>query len=135
MKDPVEEQIEEAISRGDFDHLPGKGKPLPRGDDGPGWWARRKVAELRREERIEAFAGEIEERVGQLWTLPRESEVRAAVEHLNDEINAFNSPLADAEKLELIDPEATVGVWRRMWRMRGETEDGRRKTEDGRREW
>ena len=28
MEDPVEKQIREAIARGDFDNLPGKGKPL-----------------------------------------------------------------------------------------------------------
>lgn len=46
----VERIIEEAIARGDFDHLPGEGKPLPTGDDGPGWWIRSYVERMRREE-------------------------------------------------------------------------------------
>lgn len=121
MKDPVEKQIEEAIARGEFDHLPGRGKPLPQGDDGPGWWARRKMAELRREERIEALARDLEDRLDRLWTIRSETGVRAAVDRLNDEINVLNSDLTDVEKLDLIDPEAAVEVWRRMWRMR----DGR----------
>ena len=46
----VERLIEEAIARGDFDDLPGEGKPLPPGDDGPGWWVRKYVERMRREE-------------------------------------------------------------------------------------
>ncbi len=46
----VERIIEEAIARGDFDDLPGEGKPLPTGDDGPGWWIRSYVERMRREE-------------------------------------------------------------------------------------
>jgi hypothetical protein len=112
VKDPVEEQIEEAISRGEFDHLPGRGQPLPKGDDGPGWWARKKIAELRREERVEAFSREIEARMGAIWLLAGEDEVRAAVEGLNQEIASFGAGP------EPIDPESTLMVWRRMWRMR-----------------
>ena len=46
----VERIIEEAIARGEFDDLPGEGKPLPTGDDGPGWWIRAYVERMRREE-------------------------------------------------------------------------------------
>ncbi len=46
----VERIIEEAMARGDFDDLPGEGKPLPTGDDGPGWWIRSYVERMRREE-------------------------------------------------------------------------------------
>ena len=41
----VERQIREAQERGEFDNLPGAGKPLPRldGVDDPDWWVRRLV--------------------------------------------------------------------------------------------
>ncbi len=39
---PVERQIREAQERGDFDDLPGAGKPLDLSDsDDPDWWVRR----------------------------------------------------------------------------------------------
>jgi hypothetical protein len=39
---PVERQIREAQERGEFDNLPGAGKPLPGigGSDDPDWWVR-----------------------------------------------------------------------------------------------
>ncbi len=38
----VEEKIREAIARGEFDHLPGAGKPLDLSDaDDPDWWVKR----------------------------------------------------------------------------------------------
>jgi hypothetical protein len=38
----VERRITEAMDRGEFDHLPGAGKPIPGLDEPyePGWWAR-----------------------------------------------------------------------------------------------
>ncbi|GAB3874185.1 DnaJ family domain-containing protein [Terrabacter terrigena] len=39
---PVEKQIREAQERGDFDNLPGAGKPLDLSDaDDPDWWVKR----------------------------------------------------------------------------------------------
>lgn len=40
----VDRQIREAQERGDFDNLPGTGKPLPSLDrDDPDWWVRRMI--------------------------------------------------------------------------------------------
>jgi len=42
---PVEKQIREAQERGDFDNLPGAGKPLDLSDSGdPAWWVKRFAA-------------------------------------------------------------------------------------------
>jgi hypothetical protein len=42
---PVEKQIREAQERGDFDNLPGAGKPLDLSDSGdPDWWIKRFAA-------------------------------------------------------------------------------------------
>lgn len=42
---PVERQIREAQERGDFDDLPGAGKPLDLGDvNDPDWWVKRMAA-------------------------------------------------------------------------------------------
>ena len=39
----VELQVQKAIERGDFDDLPGKGKPLPPLDDDPNWWLKKLI--------------------------------------------------------------------------------------------
>jgi hypothetical protein len=42
---PVDKQIREAQERGDFDNLPGAGKPLDLGDlNDPDWWVKRLAA-------------------------------------------------------------------------------------------
>jgi Domain of unknown function (DUF1992) len=39
----VDLQVQRAIERGDFDDLPGAGKPLPPLDDDPDWWLKRLI--------------------------------------------------------------------------------------------
>lgn len=39
----VDLQVQKAIERGDFDDLPGKGKPLPAMDDDPNWWLKKLI--------------------------------------------------------------------------------------------
>ena len=39
----VDLQVQRAIERGDFDNLPGQGKPLPRLDDDPNWWLKKLI--------------------------------------------------------------------------------------------
>ena len=44
-RDPVEAALEEAIARGDFDDLPGAGKPLDLPDtNDPDWWIKQRLA-------------------------------------------------------------------------------------------
>ena len=39
----VDLQVQRAIERGDFDDLPGQGKPLPPMDDDPNWWLKKLI--------------------------------------------------------------------------------------------
>ena len=107
------------MARGEFDHLPGRGQPLPAGDDGPGWWARRKVAELRRQDRIDEIQQSIDRRMGELWPLRSEEAVRDLVAEINSEIEAANESLAKDDHLALLDFDAMLSLWSRMWRARG----------------
>jgi hypothetical protein len=90
---PVDQAIREAMERGEFENLSGKGKPLP--DSGPVddmWWVRQFAL---REEAGEAFlptslllrkeAADLPDRV---LKLPNEDAVRAAVTDLNARIRA-----------------------------------------------
>lgn len=89
----VETQIQAAQDRGQFDNLPGAGKPIPPDSalDGENWWVRKKIAneglhypnladDLRRriaDARKEAFAA------------PTDTAARAIVDRMNSEIHTF----------------------------------------------
>lgn len=92
----AERQVREAIERGEFDNLPGAGRPLP-GLDGrhdPDWWIKRKLADedlravlppplaLRRE------AQEIQRTLDDVGD---EATARAIVDDLNARITAANA--------------------------------------------
>ncbi|TQJ30833.1 DUF1992 domain-containing protein [Microbacterium sp. SLBN-146] len=114
----VETAIQQAIRRGDFDDLPGAGKPIPNlgASHDPDWWIRRKI----QQEQLTGLgppaimlrveSAELEER---LDALSRESDVR---EHLDD----FNRRVVEARRQLLGGPpvvtptrdvDAEVAAW------------------------
>ncbi|OKI85229.1 J-domain-containing protein [Micromonospora sp. CB01531] len=116
----VEAQIRSAQERGEFDNLPGAGKPIPgRGlpyDES--WWIksfleRERIPgdlllptplQLRR--RVERLPGEVRD-------LPTEDLVRAAVTALNREIVDFlRAPSGPRVVVRPVNVEETVRVWR-----------------------
>lgn len=117
-RDLVEDQLREAMERGDFDELPGAGRPLDLRDDSPDWWARSKVEELRRQEHLTELIRELEAKRDRIWSLPEEAAVRAAVSDLNRRIEELNPLLRDEEQLRLLDPDTAVSTWRKMERLR-----------------
>jgi hypothetical protein len=118
MKDPVEEQIKEAIERGEFDNLPGQGRPLPPGDDGPGWWARRQIEQMRRQDRLAELSARIDRDLGQVWVLAGEEAVLQRVAELNQEIETANLEVPLDEQLPLLESGEVLATWRRMYRAR-----------------
>lgn len=87
----VETAIEQAIKHGEFDDLPGAGKPIPGLGDhhDPDWWIRRKI-------QTEQLSGlgpaaltlrvEAAELPDRLDELQRETDVRDAVEDFNERV-------------------------------------------------
>lgn len=113
----VEEQIREAQAAGEFDDLPGFGKPIP-GLDEPydeDWWLKDK---LRRENLSALPPGlairlEVHRTLERVWTLSREPEVRDAVESLNRKIRAANSSLWGPPSTTMpLDIDHVVAQWR-----------------------
>jgi hypothetical protein len=116
----VEAQIRAAQERGEFDNLPGAGKPIP-GRDLPydeSWWIksfleRERIPgdlllptplQLRR--RVERLPGEVRD-------LPTEESVRAVVAALNREIVDFlRAPSGPRVVVRPVNVEETVRVWR-----------------------
>lgn len=112
----IDRQIREAMERGEFDNLPGAGKPLHLSDD-PDWWIKAKIAHedlgpllptalaLRREaENLDAV----------LVDVATEADARAVIEDLNRRIReSYLRPgEGPAIVVGLVDVEAVLQRWR-----------------------
>lgn len=114
----VETAIQQAIRRGDFDDLPGAGKPIPGlgASHDPDWWIRRKI-------QTEQLTGlgppalmlrvenaELEDRLDELT---REEEVRATVDDFNRRVIEARRQLQGGPPVvtPTRDVEAEVAAW------------------------
>ena len=120
---PIDKQIREAQERGEFDNLPGFGKPLA--DDGEAydenWWLKKLVVR----EQLSGLAPtslkikrEAEDLLEDVAKLPSESLVREKVADLNSRIEQARRGLVDGPPVILppFDVEAVVGEWRKRRR-------------------
>ena len=119
----VENAIQQAIRRGEFDNLPGAGKPLEglTGQHDPDWWIRRKIE---REQltglgppalTLRVEHAELEARLDRLH---RETEVREAVEEFNLRVVEARRQLLGGPPV--VTPTRDVGEEIRAWRERRE---------------
>jgi hypothetical protein len=113
----VERQIREAMERGDFDNLPGTGKPLGlEGPDDELWWIRQK---LRREELTVlppalAVRKELDDTMDRIAAARTEVEVRRLVASINERIMYVNSHITSGPPSTLVplDVERVLEEWR-----------------------
>jgi Domain of unknown function (DUF1992) len=116
----VERQIREAIERGEFDNLPGQGKPIRglSGRDDENWWVK---AYLEREElplplpTALALRKEVRELAETLADVPDEGSVREIVRDLNHRIAESHRIRVDGPPIVigLVNVEHAVADWRR----------------------
>ena len=114
----IERQIRQAQERGEFDNLPGAGKPIPGIDDPDDelWWVK---SYLRREQLSYlpptlALRKEADDTLAAVPNAPSEAAVRKMITDLNVKIaRAIRVPL-DGPPLNLMpyDVEAVVESWR-----------------------
>ncbi|MBO3742552.1 J-domain-containing protein [Actinoplanes flavus] len=114
----VEQRIGEAADRGDFDGLPGTGRPLPQGEADEDWWVR---GYLRREDvstdlslpaplLLRRQADDIDHTVGRLLD---EAAVRRVVGELNQRVEeSWRRPAGHGPVARRVDAEAVVARWR-----------------------
>jgi hypothetical protein len=116
----VERQIREATERGEFDNLPGAGRPIPglNGRDDENWW----VKGLLEREQLPmplptslALRKQVAELPQELAELPDEESVRQIIADLNQRIRDSHRRRVDGPPVvvALVDVEATVAEWRR----------------------
>ncbi|HYI50030.1 MAG TPA: DUF1992 domain-containing protein [Microbacterium sp.] len=117
----VEVSIEQAIRRGDFDNLPGSGKPIPGlgASTDPDWWIRRKIER----ERLTGLGppaltlrteyASLASRVDDLRT---EAEVREYLEDFNHRVIEARRQLLGGPPV--VTPTVDVDEWMTQWRER-----------------
>ena len=113
----VDLQVKRAMERGDFDDLPGAGKPLELGEThDPNWWLkklveRENVAVLPPSLALRKEDAELDETLDKLQTEP---EVRRHVEDFNERVVAARYRLPEGPPLVTMprDVEESVAAWR-----------------------
>ncbi|WP_349428733.1 DUF1992 domain-containing protein [Microbacterium sp. LWS13-1.2] len=115
----VENSIQQAIRRGEFDDLPGAGKPIPGlgATHDPDWWIRRKIETEKLTGlgppalRLRVEDAELDAR---LDALSREAEVREAIEDFNRRIIEARRQLQGGPPVvtPTRDVDAEVAAWR-----------------------
>ena len=117
----IDKQIREATERGEFDNLPGAGKPIPgRGEPyDETWWMK---GLIHREGLATAgmlptslrLRKEIEDLPETVRRLPSERAVREVVTKLNVRIaDWLRAPTGPYARIDTVDPETVVAEWRK----------------------
>jgi transglutaminase-like putative cysteine protease len=116
----VEQQIREARERGEFDDLPGHGKPLPDLDRPRDemWWVRKKMQRERVSYSPPAISlrREVDEALEQIAAAKTEARVRALVASINERIRYVNSHTITGPPttVGVLDVETVVERWRQQ---------------------
>lgn len=120
-----EQAIADGIRRGDFDNLPGRGKPIDGLDDAHDelWWVRRKL----HDEDIDALPPTLAVRrdrqqfLDNLASVPSEAKVRHLTEELNERIRTINryGAAGPPSTLTVMDAERIVDRWHEARRRAG----------------
>jgi len=121
----IDAMLERMADRGDFDELPGKGRPIPNLDPNDhGWWIRSK---LEREGVSVApeplrLRREIERSIDALWSLGSEERVRARIAEINLRIRALNQSTSIGPALGMApyDVDEVLARWRKRREERDE---------------
>ena len=114
----ADRQIREAAERGEFDDLPGAGRPLPDLDEPYDelWWVRKKMSRegLSCLPPALALRKEAEDALGAAHRAPSEARVRRILEEVNERIRAAlrRPPPGPPLNLRPFDVERVVREWR-----------------------
>lgn len=111
----ADKRIREAMERGEFDNLPGAGRPLELSDD-PDWWIKSKL----RRENLEpvlptalSLRRQVERVQETLADVPTEAEARGVLEDLNERIRTYYASQTERSPVvvRLVDVDAELRLW------------------------
>ena len=116
----IDRQVREAQERGEFDNLPGAGKPIPdlRKPYDELWWCKQLIKREQLEGLVPGVMGlkrDIEQEIERVWRQPSEAAVRRIVAELNVRIAKANSETTSgpASDLGLIPSVDVVAEWKK----------------------
>jgi hypothetical protein len=114
----IDQHIRQAQEAGEFDDLPGKGKPLAGLNEvyDPDWWAKKLIAR----EKVSllppalVIRRRVEKEIPRILRLRREQDVRIALGKLNAEISRTNRTVHEGPPttVSVIDEDEFVARWR-----------------------
>jgi hypothetical protein len=112
----IEQQITAAMERGEFDDLPGRGRPLHDLDTqrSQGWFAEQMVRREHSRTRHERTQVEIGERRIAFWRASSLDELRERVVAANRHIAETNLLLEPEDRFALFDFSEVIATWRRV---------------------
>ena len=113
----IERQILDAYAAGEFDNLPGFGKPIPELDepDDEQWW----IKNLLQREKLSVvppsleILRQVEKTLEHIWTLKNERDVRRVAADLNEKIRKANFAITwgPPSSIGPLDVEDVVNQW------------------------
>ncbi|MEZ4649876.1 MAG: DUF1992 domain-containing protein [Candidatus Eisenbacteria bacterium] len=113
----IEDQVSAAVWRGDFDDLPGRGKPLQGLNDDPLWWVKDK---LKREQASVLPAAlelrkDVEAALAEMRAVKSETRARDILGDINEKIRKTNATITSGPPSNLVpfDVEPLIERWRR----------------------
>ena len=111
---PVDQAIREAMERGEFDRLPGAGKPLADLDRQrqPGWFAEQLVRREHSRVLHDDTQDDLAARRVAFWRAPSIDELRRLVTEANRAIVAVNGRLEPEHRIAVFDFHDVVATWR-----------------------
>ena len=112
----VEQQIRAAMARGEFDDLPGAGKPLDLDHREPGWWAEQFVRRERSRLLREEVQHDLAARRAAFWRAGSVDELRQLVTDTNKVLTKANARMVPEDRVPLVDYGDTVARWREVAR-------------------
>jgi hypothetical protein len=101
----IEKVLRESRDRGEFDDLPGAGKPigdLDRPYD-PAWWARKFAHRERLRDRLVELAATVRRELPGLIAATDRHRAQSRVDELNARINALNEELPGEDRMRLVE--------------------------------
>jgi hypothetical protein len=101
----AERRIRQAAERGEFDDLPGSGRPLPglTGPYDPNWWVKEWIRRTSLEETIAEVRNTVRAELPKLKASPDSQETAQRLTELNETIAALNRQLPARQQLEPIE--------------------------------